>query len=53
MRGKFNQINGSLASEGVLEADQEIVRVGLSLLSNFWILTGVLRDVELVTVIVT
>ncbi len=35
------------------EADQEIVRVEISLLSNFWILTGVLRDVELGTVIVT
>jgi hypothetical protein len=35
------------------EADQEIVSERLPLLGNCWNTTGVLRDVELVTVIVT
>jgi hypothetical protein len=35
------------------EADQEIVGVSLQLLGNFWNVTGILTDVELVTVTVT
>ena len=42
-----------LSLEWDTEADQEIVRVELPLLGNCWNVTGVLRDVELVTVTVT